>query len=249
MTIKNRRILFIVLLFFLSILAAAYRYGPYKVSFLGHYDKVWAHRVNSTEKLSFALQYFNGIELDLVYISKKNYFDVNHPPTESIGLTFENYLSNIKLDAQPFLWLDIKNLRTNNSEKIKNHLCELFNKVQFPLDKVLIESSSIEALLPFTKIGVKTTLNFSVVLNNLKNPNFLRENRNLDSILNSHTEIGVSASYRHYGVVNSRFPSRDKYIWILSHSKIKEHRLVRSILNNDKVKVVLAPYGPITGNR
>lgn len=250
MTNNNRRILFVSLISILSaVLVVSYRYGPYRVSFLGHYDKIWAHRVNSVQKLSSALHYFNGVELDLVYINSKNSFDVNHPPSESIDLTFENYLSNINIDNQPFLWLDIKNLTSENSEKIKLKLSSLFKEAKFPFDKVLIESGSIEALPTFTERGLKTSLNLTLQLANLDSINFDKKLNYLDSILEQNPEIGVSASHKDYELINSHFPTKNKYIWILNHSKIKEHGLVRSILKNDKVKVVLTPYRPISGNR
>ena len=75
-----------VLLFF----AVVYNYNPYQFEFLGHYDKIWAHRVNTLEKLSFSTPFFNGVELDLVYTD--GVLDITHPPTPSIGLNLEAYL-------------------------------------------------------------------------------------------------------------------------------------------------------------
>src|SRR5690554_7749167 len=60
--------LFIVLI----IMAMAYRYFPYKIEYIGYYDKIWAHRVNSEEKLNSALKFFKGVEVDLVYDETKN---------------------------------------------------------------------------------------------------------------------------------------------------------------------------------
>src|SRR5690554_4954312 len=116
--ITGKRILILVLaVLSLILLGMAYRYSPYKIEYLGHYDKIWAHRVNSTEKLESALKYFKGVELDLVYDEQKNILDVTHPPVPSIDLDLENYLSSINSEAKPYIWLDIKNLNFDNKDE------------------------------------------------------------------------------------------------------------------------------------
>ena len=86
----------------LLVLLYLYQHSAKRVEFLGHYDKVLAHRVNSLEKLEASLKHFKGVELDLVYDNETNTFDVNHPPAKSINLTFETYLSAIKENTFPF---------------------------------------------------------------------------------------------------------------------------------------------------
>ena len=69
---KLRSVLFIILTVFIA--RFAYKYSPKRIEFLGHYEKVGAHRVNSIEKLTAALDYFEIIELDLVYFSESQTF-------------------------------------------------------------------------------------------------------------------------------------------------------------------------------
>ena len=78
-----------------------YRYNPYRIEFIGYYDKAFAHRVNNIEKLNSSLKFFNGVELDLVF--QKNTLDVNHPPAPSISLSFRDYFNNIPTSKTPFL--------------------------------------------------------------------------------------------------------------------------------------------------
>jgi len=218
------------------VVAILYRYNPYRVSFLGHYDKIWAHRVNDQKKLLSAAKYFEGIELDLVYLEGKNILDVNHPPAPSNGLTLEAYLSAIEEGSFPFLWLDIKNLDAQNNTQIFDKLQSIFSARKYPLDKVLIETRYPEALPRFSEAGYITSYYLPV------NPS--EKTPMIASVLQSQPNIGISTSYKNYEAISEAFPKKSKYIWILNHSKINEHRLVRTILKDTTVKVVLVPYRP-----
>ena len=142
---KLRYVLFIILTVF--VVRFAYKYSPKRIEFLGHYEKVGAHRVNSLEKLTAALNHFEIIELDLVYFSESQSLDVGHPPVPSIGLTFEKYLNTIPKDDQPFLWLDIKNLTSENASEVLNRISLLLKKRKYPFEKLLIESQVLQKLL------------------------------------------------------------------------------------------------------
>jgi hypothetical protein len=63
--------------------------------------KVWAHRVNSIEKLAQTGALYSGVELDLVFVDEGEaaFFDVNHPPAPSIGLSLDAYLSSVERPA------------------------------------------------------------------------------------------------------------------------------------------------------
>ena len=75
-------------------------------------EKIWAHRVNSLGKLQLAKKKFSGVELDIVFAEKNGqwYFDVNHPPYESIALSLDEYFASLDNPNQLKLWLDFKNL-------------------------------------------------------------------------------------------------------------------------------------------
>lgn len=49
-------------------------------------QKVWAHKTNSLIGLENAANTFVGIELDIVFNSDLNQFEVNHPPDPSVNL-------------------------------------------------------------------------------------------------------------------------------------------------------------------
>ncbi|APY00175.1 PI-PLC domain-containing protein [Lacinutrix venerupis] len=242
---KGKKVLFVIV--FLFVLAFLYRYSPRRIEFLGHYNKVFAHRVNSIEKQKQALQYFNGIEFDLVYFEDKNVLDVNHPPAKSIGLTFEEYLAQIDSASYPFLWLDIKKLNTTNEDAILLKLNTLFEARNYPKNKILIETRSPEALPKFTTAGYKTSYYLKPKLYQKKGKELEQEITFIDSVLVSQPNIGISSSYVDYSIMKAHFPNKTKYIWALSSPyRIKDFS---PILEDENVAIVLSSFRSFYGNR
>ena len=239
----------IISLFILLISLIAYKYSPYKIEFIGHYNKILAHRVNSLEKLKSALNYFNGVELDLVYNKTSNVLDVNHPPAISINLNFEDYISKIDSKKTPFLWLDIKNLTNENSEDILTLLLSIFNERDFPLNRVLIETRYPEALLIFTNSGFKTSYYLPSGLRNKNDSDLNSEIIKISNVLKKQPNIGISSDYRDYQILKDNFPSKTKYLWMISSITERWFSETRSILKDNKVEIVLVNYNAIKGNR
>lgn len=245
----NRRLKYLLFLIFvlLSVLFL-YRYSPYKIELLGHYDKIWAHRINSVERLQKSLKYFDGIELDLVYVEKENYLDVNHPPDESIQLRFSDYFNNIG-DQQPYLWLDIKNLKEGNAHLIFERLCEILSAKDYPINRVLIESRYPESLDIFTKAGFMTSYYLPNGLHKMGENEFQKEIAKVIRVLRKQPKIGISSSYRDYEIMNKYFPDKKKYLWIVGSFIRKNYPLITTVLDDKNVKVVLSTHRTILGNR
>ncbi len=242
------RIKKITLVFILLITCVfLYKYSPYRVEFLGYYHKIWAHRVNSKEKLNAALYFFNGVELDLVYKADKNVLDVNHPPTKSINLNFENYLSEI--ETETYLWLDIKNLTLENSELILLKLISVLNKHNYPFEKILIETRYPEALPIFTEKGFITSYYLPFGLHTETASGLNIEINKIKFILEKQPEIGISSDYKDYDIMKKYFPDKNKYLWMISSITERGFTKTRSILKDEKVKVVLVHYKSPSGNR
>ena len=248
MTIVKNKI-FWICIFLLALLAYGYRYSPYKVQFIGHYDKIWAHRVNSVEKLKSAVHYFKGVELDLEYDSRKNLLDVNHPPSESIGLNFEDYISNLKVDETPYMWLDIKNLNLNNCELIFKKLVTIFEAKNYPLEKVLIESTHPESLKNFSDNGFMTSYYLPSNLNLKTEIELKSEISKIKKFIDKEPQHGISTDYHDYKILKQYFPKHKKNIWILVSSFSTEFSTISDILNDSTVAVVLVNYKAIKGNR
>jgi hypothetical protein len=232
-----------------AILCIAYYFYPYSIEGIGLYNKVWAHRVNSVEKLNSALNYFDGIELDLVYDAEKEVLDVNHPPTKSIGLNFENYLNEIEKDNFPYIWLDIKNINKGNAKLILEKLLALFNAKNYPLEKVLIESRKANELLIFEKEGFKTSFYLPPDLYKKDSLGLSKSILEIKDVIITQPNIAISASFKDYDIISKEFPNHTKYIWALVKPLHFRHFQIRKIMKDKSVKVVLLNYHVIWGNR
>lgn len=244
---KNiKRLIFFILL--VVILMFLFKYNPYKIQFIGHYDKIWAHRVNSTEKLQWALNFFDGVELDLEYHSEADFLDVNHSPSTSINLSFEDYFKTI-YKKQPFIWLDIKQLDTINSDAIFKKLKSVFESESYPINKVLIETQQPESLPIFTDYGFKTSYYLPSNLR-LKDSLLLQNDiLTIQKVLKSQPNIAISTDYKDYEIITKYFPNSEKYIWILVSNFNTEITQIRKILNDKTVQAVLINYHSPEGNR
>lgn len=220
-----------------------YKHSPRKIEFLGHYEKIGVHRVNTLEKLENSLPYFNAIELDVVYDSQSNFLDVYHPPTLSNGVSFEKYIHFLKKD-RPFLWLDIKNLDSNNAEKILQHLNTTMAQSNYPKNKILIETRFPEKLGLFAAEGYKTSYYLKQNLYTLHPTALHSELENVKSILKAQPGLAISTEHFDYEILKQHFPTTPKYFWCIRHSKFSEYTLVRNILKDTTVALVLSRYHP-----
>ncbi len=222
-----------------------YYYFPYRVEFLGHYDKVLAHRCNSVDRLNAALNYYKGVELDLVYYPKTNVLDVNHPPSESTNLNFTTYMNGLISKEQPFIWLDIKNLNVDNASLIFEKITAILSAKNYKLNKVLIETRHPEALPIFTEAGFKTCYYLPKRLY-LKSPNELKKYiSRITKVLKKQPRIGISTDFQDYDIMNEYFPEREKYTWVLVFPINKHLLITKRILNDPMVKIVLTKYNSL----
>ncbi|TYB73124.1 hypothetical protein ES676_10235 [Bizionia saleffrena] len=235
-------------IFILFVSAYLYRFTPRRIEFLGHYDRVFAHRVNSLEKQKEALRYFNGIEFDLGYTSETDVLDISHSPIESIGLTFETYFNQIETNEFPFLWLDIKKLDSTNSEAIFFKLNTLFEARNYPKNKILIETRSPNGLPKFSFAGYNTSYYLKPKLHKRSPEELEREIKDIQSVLIEQPKIGISASYEDYKIMRTNFPEKTKYLWVLTSAYRPQFRKLHTILNDTTVAVVLSNFKSFKGS-
>ncbi|WP_456441323.1 hypothetical protein [Psychroserpens sp.] len=249
MIIGKKRKRFLLVALSVLVLLIVYLLNPYRIQFVGHYDKIWAHRVNSTEKLESALKHFNGVELDLVYDTITNSFDVNHPPAKSIGLNFQTYLSKIEIANKPYLWLDIKNLNLETVEGIYIRLTYLVEKYNYSKEKILVETRYPEALPKFTEYGFMTSYYLDSKVKKVKGDAANVVADEIRSILENQPKIGISSSYLGYDFMTKFFPKKEKYIWVLTPRIHSDFFKIRRMLTDQTIKVVLIKYNAFEGNR
>jgi len=239
---RNKRLLpFLIGLSILFIGIYIYKHNPYKVEYLGFYDKIWAHRVNNTKKLDKALKYFNGVELDLVY--DNNVLYVRHPPSTSKALRFETYLESIPRTKKPGFWLDIKNLTKENGSFIYNHISSLLIKNNVPFSKVFIETRYPEALPLFEKNGFKTSYYLKSGLYSLNNQELQEEITRIKAVLEKQPNVALSFGYLDYDIISNTFPETKLNTWIID-SFFTHGFEGKEILKNKNVEIVLISYRP-----
>lgn len=225
-----------------------HNFSPYKLQFLGHYGKIWAHRANSIEKQQSALNFYDGIELDLIYISETNILDVNHAREESINLSFEDYLKALN-GKTPYLWLDVDNLKAENAKQIFSKLELLLKKTNFPKSKLLVESRFPYALPIFVKNGYNSSYYVTSKLRCMKGITKENEIKKIDSVLKSQPKLAISSDCSDYEVLSANFPSKKKYFWALESDFNRRFFANRTMLNDTSVVAVLANYNALSGNR
>lgn len=249
--VKNNRkrfLFFAGLILFLIGLRYAYKFTPYRIEFLGHYNKIWTHRVNSLEKQEAALLFHKGIEVDLNYIEESDFLDINHLPAPSIHLSFEEYINNIPVEKYyPYLWLDIKELDTLNNRRIFNKIVPILKSKKYPLEKVLVESMQPEALEIFENAGFKTSYYLPWYLLDLSEKELSEEIKSLKRIEKNFPKTAFSTNTAQYELIKKSFPDKKLYLWAEGHRPIKNYFLFRKILKDDKVIAVLSPYRSYKG--
>lgn len=241
--IKNRRFkVGIILLILLGMLIVSYRYTSKRIEFYGHYDKVWAHRVNDLDKLNAAQENFRGVEVDLIYISGQNRLKIGHDLKDTTSLDLETYVKELKT-AKLGMWLDIKNLNKDHANAIFERIENLSKHYpNFKPKNLLIESTDIDALKVFSKNNYQTTWYITEII---KAKNREEELRKIKKGLSS-TKTGLSSNYKNYRYLAEAFPETPKHFWMLNSTYdiniLKNYRLIRRLVKDPGVHTVLIPY-------
>jgi|TARA_Y100000310_G_scaffold66781_1_gene62116 heptose-I-phosphate ethanolaminephosphotransferase len=212
-------------------------------------EKFWVHRVNSIEKFGQVASIFAGVELDLVVQTGPTgiYFDVTHPPVESIGLTLDSYFRRTSQNRISY-WLDIKNLSDGNAAAVLDAMEHLVEKYEITKDRLILESSSPTSLLEFARHDYYTSyyLQFPQMaeLNGTQLADLTEatvENIQLGQV------AAVSFPSEMYDFVSNRISPLTVHTDLLTwHIKAQlqpdDVAFVQQLLRDDKVKVLLMHY-------
>jgi hypothetical protein len=79
---------------------------------------LYAHRVDSEAKALEAKQYFDGIEMDLMFDPRRRVFDIYHPPAARTSLTLDRQLEALADKPALALWFDFKNPPLDDSTAV-----------------------------------------------------------------------------------------------------------------------------------
>jgi len=202
---------------------------------------IWVHRVNDIERLHEVKDEFSGFEIDIVYNQQEDYFDVNHPPVKSIGLSLKELVYSLEKPNNYNYWLDLKNLNKQNSQSIVKRLIALSNLLGIK-QNIIVESTCLSCLEELSKEGFYTAkyLPFYHQMAETK-INLLISNLS-DSLI---PVSAVSQERDALSILNSKFNNCDKLVWDLSLDWNEEssRKKAKEILkDNPSIKVLLVRY-------
>ena len=79
---------------------------------------------------------------------------------------------------------------------------------------------------------------------------YLNENvESIKKVLKQYPNMGISASYEDYSLLNKHFKKQDKYLWVITSFMDRSISEIRTILKDESVKIVLSKFKSFNGNR
>jgi hypothetical protein len=242
-----------IFIFLAIFIVVVYHFATFKFDYMGYQNKIWAHRVNSIEKLQFTQHRYSGIELDLVFDEKTRTFDVNHPPVASIGLTLDSFFSHYDSKNQGGIWLDFKNLKAENSDSSLKRLLKLVQKYNLDKGKIIVESQSPQFLESFENAGFKTSYYLPVFLHQLSEEYLNIKLSEIEQNIENNPTTAISTNIVDYEIIAKHFPNHTKYLWSIDKtftSRIfKNYFRNRKALKDPNVEVLLVRVNRQVGNR
>lgn len=200
------------------------------------------HRCNSQMKFQFAHSLgIDRVELDLNYDEKVG-LCLNHDKCKDDDLTLNEFLEQNR-NSLKRLWLDIKNLDTENAESIFTILSELDRKYLLK-NIALVETRYPETLPEFINAGWETSyyLPWSELLNQQSSKQTEQE------ILNNIKKYqirGISYDAKAYEFISRKINSREwpkltQYTWDLDIN-LGDRNAMESIKKYQQVEILLLP--------
>lgn len=204
-------------------------------------SKYWAHGVSTVELGRDKAALFEGLEVDICYSAWQNELFMAHDLWDTIkGLTLDMWLDSMPQPIGTCLWLDTKNLTTDNASRIA-HLILSSARRHGIVDRVMVENWDHYALRIVRDSGLHVILwADNPWWSGIGEEEFLSKTRQQIDYL--HPDA-ISGDYHNYPRLPDAFPDQNIHIWDtprecndtnLAHS--------RMIADNPAVKVVLVDY-------
>ena len=208
-------------------------------------DKIWAHKVNSIEKLEAVNKLFPGVELDVVFYTNGNYFDVNHPPDKSVNLSLAKYFQSQINNPNFKYWIDFKNLNQDNELLSANRLDSITRIFNIKKGNIIIESVNPQYLKTYLDKGFLTSYYLPTKLHTLDNGSLKVVLEQIKNNLISHKNTYISIDYKNYHIINKHFPKKNKLVWFTVYGSVNIIRariMLYEILLDENVDVLLIPF-------
>lgn len=196
-------------------------------------NKLWAHRVNSTERYNVLKGNFAGYETDIAWDSSQSKFMVYHPPLKETAITLSNFLSKVDLKAS-MLWLDTRETSASDTANIVRVFDSLNDQYNLKMN-VILELYDTAVANYLANKGYWVALNI--------HPQWISEYtveewETFKSTISPKISF-VSQEDVHVPFLEKQFPGKDIITWSINFNNYFNRKHLRQLVQNDCVKVVL----------
>ncbi len=209
-------------------------------------DRFWLHRVNSIDKFNEFSNYYDGFEMDVVYIEELGILENSHDKSDFKNYDLEMQFKNMfeKGDNKKKIWLDIKNINEVNKYDICNKILYLCNKYNISNKNIIIETSKYESTDVFKKAGFYTSYYFPYIdLSEVDKNDIQFITSKVEKIIKNSSVDYISFDYRYYDILrNIEMPMGKNFLcWDGDNSWLyfRFSNKTRDIFNDSRVHIIL----------
>jgi heptose-I-phosphate ethanolaminephosphotransferase len=203
--------------------------------------KVWLHRVDSVERAVQMAKQYRGMEIDVMYDSAADSFDVGHPPTPSIGLSLDRLLAAVPDVASHYFWIDFKNLTDANAAAACTRLVAIARKHNL-ISHMIVESVHPTALACFTDSGFHTSYYLfpEVSLRAMNTEQRTAYYEEVKTGLAASNVNNLSMSYESLPFVDRYFPDADVLTWYTAWDRnLRYYATLAYLKAQNRIRVIL----------
>jgi len=206
-------------------------------------NKLWAHQMNSPDTALKRIQEFNGIELDVIFETELNKFNVRHDiEAASSDIYLDAYFKILeKSDMQIYYWLDFKNLESNNLQPAIDRLLFLLKESNLK-DRVIVESFNATELIEINKNGIYTSFWIPHLYSNATKDDTTNCLSLIKYVVNSGQVNAISAHNMMYSFIHENFPNQNVHLWTNGLISEQDKEVIYSLDDKPDIKVILVDY-------
>ncbi|OQP59320.1 hypothetical protein [Niastella populi] len=197
-------------------------------------EKLWAHRVNGTERMMYLKDYFSGLETDVVFDGAINNFRVYHPPAAPSALLLDEYFKQFRVGNKG-LWIDVKGVDRADYKKAVEYfmVCDSLYNIK---NYVIIEAAMTPFINLLAEKGFITSYYVPVTFLLPETPDGVTDS--LRQQLSPAVKF-VSQEDIYLSALRSRFQNRKIITWALSFKNYLDLSHIKTLINDTSISVVL----------
>ena len=203
--------------------------------------KVWLHRVNSVQRAVRMAQQYRGMEIDVMYDSAADSFDVGHPPAPSNGLSLDRLFAAVPDVESHYFWIDFRNLTDANARAACARLVAIARKHGI-VSHLIVESVHPTALACFTDSGFYTSYYLfpEISLRAMNTEQRTAYYEEVKAGLAASKVNALSMSYESLPFVDRYFPDADVLLWYRDRPRnLRYYATLAYLKARSRVQVIL----------